>query len=182
MKIIAPGLPGYTEAKEYINKIYIYYNGQMVFCSENDYYNHGVWEEILEELYKKIPVLLRKQEQWRQTQEHCQELLDSTIQPLLHKGVRNIIGSLKIEKYSENSSRINNCGSYETDHHYKVLKKGETVFHAVEEGFNKYYVNKYIPGDWENELKDFLDYCKYKERKEAEQKGLDYIKQLKKLK
>ena len=166
LKIVAYDLPGYVYVdmetgklqefiKEYIDNISIRYKDERVFNSNMGIYKKGIWEDIFKELYNKLDVLTAKKEQDYRIREHCSKLLEDVIVPLHYRGVGKVNDSLRVRYYSEESCRVNNCGSFETDYHYKVIKDGKEVFHAIETSWNKFSLYLYTPGSWEEELKNY---------------------------
>ena len=193
LNIVAYDLPGYVYEdsetgklqefiKKYMNNIKIEYKGKKVFDSSKEIYKEGIWEDVFKELYDKLDVLTAKKEADYRRREHCSKLIKDVIMPLHYKGVGMINDSLRLHYYSEESCRVNNCGSFETDYHYTVLKDGKEVFHAVETSWAHFSMYSYIPGDWENELKNHLVKIKVAEQEKDYNDGLEYINQLKKIK
>lgn len=191
LRIVAYDLPGYVFEndhgglsdfiKDYMDKIRIRYKGKEVFDSADDTCINGIWEDVLTELYGKLDVLVRQKENRYQTREHCNELMKKVVMPLYYQNVRKINDSLKIGYYTEESTRVNNCGSYETDYHYYVSKDNEKVLHVVESGVSNYSVYSYKPGYWEHELKDYLAELEVRKLEKAHSDGLNYIEQLRRL-
>ncbi|MEE3343784.1 MAG: hypothetical protein VZS44_06820 [Bacilli bacterium] len=166
------------DIKDYMNSISISYKDRLVFDTEMNIYNKGIWEQILIELYDKLPILKLQKDNRFKVNLHGRELVDDVINPLLYRGV-NKIDDLEIHNYGKKTDRINNCGSYEDDYHYSVIKNGKEVFHIIYNDKRDYSVYKYIPGEWENRLRNYLvDYDIWKKQKDEED-GLEFIRQLK---
>lgn len=192
LDIKACGLPGYVYEDEngglrsfignYIDEIIISYNDKKVFDSSSGIYKKGIWEDILKELYNKLYVLVAKKNENLKMQKHCLEIMDSIVLPLYYKKVSKVNDTININYYSKQSSRVNNCGSYETDNHYEVVQNGKTVFHVVETSYKSYSIYSYTPGDWEKELKDYLIELELKRQEKDNNDGLEYIRQLRNLK
>lgn len=191
LKIEAYDLPGYVFEdghnglqdfiKKYMDKIIIKYKDKYVLDTNNDNYTGGIWEDIFKELYSSLSVLKYQKDDNYQNKLHCKELLKNTIKPLTYKGIRKINESLIIDVYNEDSYRINNCGSFETDHHYSITKDGKEVFHVIDNYPYDIIVYNYKPGYWEQELKNYLIKCKEEEKQKDIDDGLEYIKQLRRL-
>ena len=193
LKITAYNLPGYVYnddktgglqsfIKKYMNNIRINYNDKEVFDSKNETYIKGIWEKVFLELYNKLDILVDKKKQNFNNEKHCIELMEEVILPLHYEGVSLINDSLKLTLYEENSYRVNNCGAFEYDKHYKVIKDGIDVLHVVEINWHNFIVYSYTPGSWEYELKKYLVELENKRVLKDEEDGLQYIKQLRKLK
>lgn len=187
LKIISRGLPGYVnmsaeELEKHINNIEVYFNEVKVVDSRNDICTIGIWTDILEELERKIPVILRQREESKLVRKHCLELMETLAKPLCRNYVRKINDNLRFKYYSEDSSRVNNCGGYETDYHYIIFENEKEVFHAIERGFAKYSFTEYKAGSWELEIKEFLDNLEKEKEKESLEKGQTLLKELKSLK
>lgn len=170
-----------------LSNLKIYYEDKLVYDKKKSVYIPGVWEEVLNELYKKLPVLVKKKEDREKRQQHCQEIVDKLIIPITYETRQEIqpyLKSLEVIEYTKMSSRINNCGSFVDDYYFEVKEKGETVFKAVSERMfgSDCDILVYEPGFWEYEL-DYLykKYQKIKER-EKEEKGKEYIKQIRDIK
>ena len=168
------------------NPIVIYYEDVKVFDSQTGEYHKGIWEDIFTELHFKLPIIIKKREEERKEERkkaiHGQVLMELTILPLCNARIYDIDESLKIEVTSERTSRINNCGSYIYESHYRVIEDGKVVFHAVEGSFLNFDIYSYIPGPWELKLNFGLVGYKRKKEKEREEKGKEYIKQIRDIK
>ncbi len=117
--------------KKYMNKISIYYKDTIMFDSGRNIYKSGIWEEILDELYIKLPVLRQKIDDWHQKELHCNEFMEKCFLPLYRRGIRTIIGKIKIGYKTVTTAEINNCGSYIDEHYYYVEVNNKQVLYVV---------------------------------------------------
>ena len=193
LDIFAYDLPGYDYVDEvngglsnlidkYMDKIRICFKDKKVFDSDSEFYQKGIWEEVFKELYNKSDILIAEKKEKYKTGMHCIKIIDNIILPLCYKNIRKVNDTINIKYYTEQSSRVNNCGSFENDYHYKVVKDGKTVFHAVEVSWDRYSIISYTPGTWESELKNYLVELEKQDQQKEYNDGLEYIKQLKKIK
>ena len=155
------------------NGIHIEYNGEKVLSyyyyinnnepNVNKYYVEGTWELVLEELYNKIPIILKNIEIENKKNEHKLELLN----------LIRIIGIGEINNALRISGHDVYCG-YEDDYYegteYKVFMNGELVFHGFYGSKSKSAVYTYIKGDWEDTIKQYSLYIvKKREEMKREQ-------------
>lgn len=143
--------------------LYIDFNGRRVF--DNNTFERGLWEEVLEALYDAAPKIKERSDQERKEKEkllnHQRGLLCLVSDIERRKSIDDLDSSIKI-KSTENVS-----GYYDewlNSINYSVYYFDDLVFNASVCTFddNKYY--QYTPGPWEYILED------YKRRKEAEDK------------
>ena len=162
-----------------IKNIVIIFNNRIVYDSKNKIYLPGIWEEVLDELYEKIPILVRQKEEKEQQILHCEKLFKKVVKPLFDSGKREINDRLKLKKYDEEDIYAGYNGK--TYHHYEVIKDNIVVFHVLEPDCFKYKYEKYLPGNWEKELKLHLYKTEIEKKEKEEMRARENIKQLKKL-
>lgn len=178
-------LPGYVDddiTKRYISDINIYYEKERVLDSYGNEIKRGIWEEIFNELYDKLPVLISQKEDEERKAKQSEELFKSTIKPLIDRRIYNITDSIKIVSQKRQSSRINNCGTYLDDYYYNVEVDGRTVFGAIQYDSGEFEYYYYKEGPWEAELKQALYRDNEKKAREYEERGYSYLKKLRDLK
>lgn len=176
-----------NEYRDELSDLSIYYEHILVYDKEKGIYITGIWEEILKELHKKLSVLIEKKEESAKRKKNCQKLLDEVILPITFEKEQEIntyFNSIEVKSYTKNSYRINNCGSYVDDYYFEVKEDGETVFKAVSESMfgSDCDILIYNPGFWELRLEYGLMGYKRKKDKEREEKGKEYIKQIRDIK
>ena len=165
-----------------MNKISIYYKDTIMFDSGRNIYKSGIWEEILDELYIKFPVLRQQRDDWHQKELHCNEFMEKCFLPLYRRGIRTIIGKIKIGYKTVTTAEINNCGSYIDEHYYYVEVNNQVLYVKEERKLNYDYVlYKYEEGDWEKIMEDYLVVVKRLEAQKDREDGEKYISQLRKL-
>ena len=155
------------------NGIHIEYNGEKVLSyyyyinnnepNVNKYYVEGTWELVLEELYNKIPIILKNIEIEKKKNEHKLELLNL----IRIIGIGEINNTLRISGHDV-------YYGYEDDYYegteYKVFMNDELVFHGFYGSKSKSAVYTYIKGDWEDTIKQYSLYIvKKREEMKREQ-------------
>lgn len=182
LKIKSYGIPS-ESVKEIsesdLKNIVIIFNNQIVYDSKNKKYLPGIWEEVLDELYEKLPILTRKKEEQEQLTLHCDKLFKKVVKPLFDSGKRKINDRLQLRKYDEEDAYVGYNGK--TYHHYEVIKDNTVVFHVFEPDSSKYKYNKYLPGNWEKELRLHLHKAEIEKEEKEELKARENIKRLRKL-
>ena len=167
--------------KKYMNKFYIYYKGTLMFDSERNVYKGGIWEEILDELYVKLPVLLQREADWRQKELHYNEFMRNCFLPLYERRIRKMIGRIKIGCKSESTGEINNCGAYIYADYYYVEMDNRQVLCMKKSGIRNYALLKYEEGEWERIMEDYLVVVKRREEQKDLDDGREFLRQLRKL-
>ena len=186
-------LPGYvfnneqtgelvSTIKKYMNDIIVRYNGKKCFDTSTNFSSDGIWESILIELYNRCHTIKQNEIAAKARRERCIYLTKEIIIPLYNNKTRRITDSIIVESYRDKIPSTNKFGAR---HYYVVYNKEEVinVEHNDEYGF---IIHKYIPGIWEEALevykKNYDKILKEKEIKKDNNDGLEYIKQLRRIK
>jgi hypothetical protein len=164
-----------TDDKKNIQNISILFYGREVYTDERATYVEGAWEDVLKEIYTKIPVIQKNREEARQQNVIARQLYKDVLSDLFNSRIRNINSTLRLKKYDTYDPN----GGYgnTTTYHEEVLKNDEVVFHYETLGTST-FIAEYKPGAWENEIRGF--HQKYKNH-ETESERNEAIKQLRKL-
>ena len=162
-------------------EIYILFDGKRV--QDKNIYYPGSWEKVLQELYKKIPIILERQEREEKHRNRKHHILHILVDQIASFNDEVLINDSIIIKGHDV------CTGYDKEHYegrtYTVYKDGETVFYAHLGPIygDKYY--QYTPGSWEEELALYLtkmqEEAKRREHERTETLSEDSIKQLSKL-
>lgn len=160
--------------------IYILFNNEVVY--DKDTYIPGMWEDVLEELYYKVPTILEQERRAKKYYNKQINLLYKINQVARYDDVVNMSYNLRIEGYSYYT------GYDKENYHgrnYTVYEDDKVVFRGFAGCFNDDKVYKYVPGHWEKRLDDYLDYSeknkKEQKQKQTEQLARNNIKKLRKL-
>lgn len=183
LEIIADDLPGKSNAMDYINEIRIFYREHLVFDSKNNRHVFGIWEDILKELYEKTPILVEERNEYLKRLDRCTQIIKTMVEPLMSKGVKKINDSISLHSYHKQSDyKVNNCGSYELEHHYAIYKDGNCVLHMIGETYSGLSLEYYIPGDWELEIFDYYKNFDDEQAKKDVEIGQEFLREIRSLK
>lgn len=189
LDIAAHNLPGYfyedkktgryiPELMRLMEYIVISYNGSEVFNTRSRINKPGIWQDILDELHSKVPVLRKAIDEKFKRDSHCLQLMRQVLQPLFDRKVSTISASLGIGHYDKESGVYNSNGDFINETHYYVRKDGEEVLHLKKLATGDYTVTSYTPGNWESELADFLPELDRRKTQKDLEDGVEYLRQL----
>ncbi len=132
------------------NFLHIFYNDELVLSKLN--YNRGNWEDILNDIYNKMPLLLEKKLQEEEQLVYGSELLNAIKKIGSIDNLNVYDGNIKI-KISDIG--LTSCNDENINISYEVYKNDKLVFKADNDN-----IYDYIPGTWEEQLlayRDILD-------------------------
>ncbi len=155
----------------------IKFNGKKVYTHKDGILIYGVWQEALAELYKKIPIILRKDEINKKRCLHALDLYKKYINPIIGR-VGKINNNITLGSYTE----YDPYGGYgnTTTYHNVVKKNGKVVLDVIDRIYS-FSIYSYTPGNWEDEIIDF--YNRYNNRETEEERAsairtLKYIRDI----
>ena len=144
----------------------IRYNGELVY--NDGILSHGIWEKLLDEIYQSISITLDDRAKERKLKEKKEAILEEI------KGYDSDISfghgvCAKINKryYSEYGTAM--------DEVYNIYHNNNLVFSSHNRA-----ISKYIPGNWENIIKQYNEDMRNTRRRQAEEQTLEDIKSLRK--
>lgn len=160
--------------------VYVNFNGQRVLDRKT--YIPGSWEDVFNELYQDIGIILNERQRESNLLAHENSLLIYLCQ-ILGEGEIDIGNGVTINAthytfgyYDEHDGGTN----------YQVYYNGNLVFSAYRGTIYKDdSYSHYEPGNWENILREYVDYSKYRKDIIRQQQNDNYasenIKKLRKL-
>ncbi len=160
----------------------VYYKRQEVLA--DSIYIPGAWEDILLELYKSIGAIQNERKKEEQRLERMSSIL-RTIERIPDYGEVNIGDGIKIAKYARRTGYYDeNFSGIEC----YVYKNDELVFESFDNcsyGSNGPKHKTYIPGSWEEKVRQYAEYAerlgKQRKQQEAKNEADEEIKRLRKL-
>ncbi len=160
-----------ADRKFNFGEISIEFYGKEVYNDRKRYIIEGTWQDLIKELYYKIPDIQRQRKAIEEKYKKAQELYDTVLADLFSNGPNKINDSLRIHSYTE----YDVWATYGKgiDEHKVLLKNDKEVFH-VKNGS----VFNYVPGSWENEVREF---CRNYKNRETSTERNEALKQLRKL-
>ena len=168
------------------NIIEILYENQTVYKQGILHYP-GVWEQILEEYYNKIPTIIKHKEEQEIRRNKCDHIA-KMMERYLGSGLCVTTGFIARDVQVTDSIRmVSKIGKDEYGWPmatFIILYNGQEVFceescEAAEEfAQNNIFYPKYIPGEWEEELEKHIQ--RLNENAENE-RAQSYLRQLKKI-
>ena len=169
LELVKPERPS-----EYNPPIYINFNKERVL--DKDTYVPGLWEEVLNELYNKINVILQQREDEKQLLRKQESILRTLmdINNVVCTGDIVIDDSLRIDSYD-------NISGYYDEHYngtnFTVYLDNKEVFRAyyASMGDNKFY--HYEPGLWETKLDLYLNKVLLRKEMEKEQQNNNFARE-----
>ena len=150
LEIVAGHLPSKIdpEKNRFLSDIEIKDQNLKVFDSKKGKYVPGLWEDVLLNIYHKLPILMEEKEREDQRKKHAKELFDKTLKKISSGRIGNEIEIIKNKEYGEDNEI--------TKEFIKVFKGQSLVFHMEKEKLKEYELKSYIPGEWEEEIKDYI--------------------------
>lgn len=176
LKIVKPDISHGENTDVYVN-----FNGQRVF--DRNTYIPGRWEEVFDELYKSIGVILEDRRYEADLLKKKQQILGYLCQIPVKDGRINISDEIEIESYDSIS------GYYDEHYNgtsYSVYVNGEEVYSAFRgNGLKDDKFYDYKPGTWEGDIKRFAQVSQQMAESNRQQQIDNYasenIKKLRKL-
>ena len=140
----------------------------IVYNSKNNIFVDGMWREILEEFYSKLPIIVEKTKK----KERLIKMGESFYKDVLKK----IYYSCSINDHIDivKDSIEHNYNEYLSDR-YRIYCNGETVFICEYNLLDGISILRYNPGNWEREITEYL------RNQETEKKNKEYIEDLSEL-
>ena len=173
----------------------IIFEERVVYDEYQGIYEPGVWEEILEEYYNKIPTILENRRNSAIRTEECEKLYDRLVKvmPLGEQQTKKVLVDGCFQQYHE-YTKYDFGNNFKIIHDYfkdfgritqttNVFYNSELVFSRVDkdayEEFAPNYISfpTYIPGAWEKEI----DKLEMKAADKAKVMHLDNLRYLRSL-
>lgn len=168
--------PDYRREEE--KDVYVVYKGNRVL--DYNTYIPGSWEGVFNELYQSIDAIIDEKRRERELLAKKDSLL-TDIAFIPGEGTINIGNGIKIIKYERWGGSYD---QYDEGTNCQVYKNEELVFDAFYEKMygsngNKHHV--YIPGSWEEKVRQYAKYAAEHEERKPDKEAIESIKQLRKI-
>lgn len=152
-----------NQIKNNLQNISIFFCGKKYLSVRDNYYLHGDWEDVLQELYNKVYILKNEQEIYQQ---NINYIISNIIIPFESIESRDIINKILREKnifMTVKDLQRGDVETYNVEYYkkYKIYKNQQLVLDIDYFGIKydkqyKYQVNNCNFGNWEDEISDCL--------------------------